>query len=249
MSHVNNKAQRDAIRNTWLKRVPDFVDFQFYTGGVTDEEDVICLNCGDTYEDCAQKQYKIIQDCKSHDYLFQCDDDTFVVVERLLVSGYREFDYYGYYMKGDHGVFAHGGAGFFLSKHAMSFCKQPKEGDTYSDRYVGHAMRKAGIVLERNSFFNPGKYVGAEGEEEGFANLLPTIYNQYVTSHYMTPELMEEAYQHFYGDGRKIKNVYHMPVLEAVFFESRGKWRYGAVSPRAFKSADDAEAHCQRHMR
>ncbi len=59
-----------------------------------------------------------------YDYVFKCDDDTYVYVDRLLASGFEQFDYSGS-MDRHHATpmgwysWAQGGAGYWLSRTAM----------------------------------------------------------------------------------------------------------------------------------
>lgn len=114
MSCVKNTHRRESIRKTWGKQ--SSVEISFFVGGQS--TDTVCLPCGDFYGDCAEKQLLMIDYCQNYDYAFFCDDDTYVVVDRLLSCGFENHDYMGsgYQTKGS---YAHGGSGYFLSQKAM----------------------------------------------------------------------------------------------------------------------------------
>jgi len=124
----NRSTKQKAIRQTWFKNVPYDVSCVFYEGGYPKAErrsrDQVFLNCGDAYEDLAEKTYRFLSFCISHfefDFIFKCDDDTYVHIPRLLACGFEQHDYLGNKPPGifwKDGMFAQGGA-YFLSKRAV----------------------------------------------------------------------------------------------------------------------------------
>ena len=76
------------------------------------------------------------------DYLFKCDDDTYVSIPRLLAYDLAGRDYVGAEWKPGVG-YGSGGAGYFLSRRA------------------------AILVAERMEYTRPGPFVGAEDLEVG----------------------------------------------------------------------------------
>ena len=116
MSCVKNAERREAVRRTWVKDIPFGIDYFFFVGHVG-VSDAISLPCGDAYEDCAFKQIEMIKFVKDYDYVFFCDDDTYVVIDRLMLCGFEAHDYMGCpCMLYEECVAAHGGAGFWMSK-------------------------------------------------------------------------------------------------------------------------------------
>lgn len=97
-----------AIRDTWLKRLPGNVGHMFYVGGiprvslVTDEAYV---DAGDGYgkgesnghEHLPKKTLEILKDFLTTNagHLFICDTDVYVVPKLLMECGFENFDYSG----------------------------------------------------------------------------------------------------------------------------------------------------------
>ncbi|GEM_PF-5548334 len=77
-----------------------------------------------------------------HDYVFIICSDSYVIVPRLLVSGYEKHDYTGH--RADEGH-AGAGCGYWLSGRAMQAVLDFPTFPDYEDRWVGAACRAAGI--------------------------------------------------------------------------------------------------------
>lgn len=242
--------RRDGMRTTWLRDKPDHVDACFFVGGGTDCDDATCLPCGDAYADCAAKQFEMIRHCRDYDYVFFCDDDTYVVVGRLMESGFQQHQYMGCPCRVDEGnfVMAHGGAGFWMSRAAMAAALEIGPGHprvvptTFSDRLVGNLMTVAGVPLWGDYRFNLGKYVG----DRGFCNIVPTLSNRYVTTHFVSPALAAQIYDHFTAGTPLQQMSYYMTIAgrRVLFSEDGGRWSYhvaGGTSRSDFALAHEAE--------
>ena len=120
-----------AVRDTWGKDVKG-ADVGFFLGrfGLAGREAEIVLDCPDDYNGLPYKTKAICKWVWNHDYthLFACDTDTFVMPERLLNSGFENYDYVGHF-NGPRGIpnvvygkcysWASGGSGYWLSRKAM----------------------------------------------------------------------------------------------------------------------------------
>lgn len=119
----------DAIRETWLSNTT--VDYKFFIGrGATPKkDDEILLDCPDHYIGLPYKTLEIVRWAlnNNYDYIFKCDTDTFVMVDRLLQSGFEQYDYVGAFNEAigiENAVYgklyswASGGSGYFISKKA-----------------------------------------------------------------------------------------------------------------------------------
>lgn len=253
-SCVPYRDRRDAIRGTWLEDVPPGIDTYFFVGGdglSAEEADLIdreaeALPCGDSYEDCAKKQIEMIRAVRDYDHVFFCDDDTYVVPDRLLASGFEKYDYVGCPCDVHEWkiVMAHGGAGFWMSRPAMAsallvpFSNQT----TFSDRAVGYLMHEAGYKLWGDFRYNLGKYNG----DKGYCNLVPTPKNRYVTTHFVQPH-MHRIIRMGFQVGVCLPNTYEMVINgRHVFFLERpnGNWGYmaeGGELVGGFEMAHEAE--------
>lgn len=123
--------RRMRCRRMWTHALPQHADavWRFFVGradGVEDREpDVVVLPCPDDYASLPQKTAAMLRwfaDRYEFDFLFKCDDDTYVCVERLLAYQ-PPHEYCGWDVSvsfpGSPRV-ASGGAGYFLSRRAAS---------------------------------------------------------------------------------------------------------------------------------
>lgn len=260
MSAGPYKERRDACRNTWVRDFPGDVLFFVGEGAAGD---CIELPCPDDYPGLYIKQFQIIERLRHEDYVFFCDDDTYVVVDRLLRCGYEQHDYQGCaYRLGDQGkVMAYGGAGFFLSHRAMEEAvaigldHPDLTKTTCADETIGYMMDMAGIPLHGDPRFNFGRYNG----QSKFCNLVPNKWNQYITTHYVPPYGMPVIYEHFHNGADLVQNAYWLSDdnIRGRFVEIRGKWffqevsiRGGEISPAIgpYDFAHEAEFDCFGHL-
>jgi hypothetical protein len=110
--------------------------------------DILMLKVPDTYSTLPQKtralcQWAITQ--PDWDYLFKCDDDTYISIPRFV--NYRPTaDYIGSRTRGKGLLYAHGGAGYFLSRRAAEIVAENVTNlEGWEDHDVGLALANAGI--------------------------------------------------------------------------------------------------------
>lgn len=110
---------RQACRDTWIKDHPN-IEYLFFVGGRNDEPDVVSFDVNDSYNYLPQKVkacYQKMLEIHEFDYIFKCDDDTYVRVDRLeelLMKG----DFVGSHSFPEFG-FASGGAGYGISRKLL----------------------------------------------------------------------------------------------------------------------------------
>ncbi len=81
------------------------------------------------------------------DYLFKCDDDTYVSIPRLLAYDLAGRDYVGAEWQAGVG-YGSGGAGYFLGRRAAGLVAQRLQQSTGSeDLLVGEILRAAGVAF------------------------------------------------------------------------------------------------------
>lgn len=251
MSCGPNKHKREAIRRTWMTDMPADVPVSFFVGE-TEADDAIKLPCPDDYDHCWLKQWLMIKSLWDHRHVFFCDDDTYIVAERLLGCHFDQHRYMGCPCEiEDRVIMAHGGAGFFMNRTAMRACNRVSEkheifsSTIYSDRLVGKLMHLIGIKLHPDFRFNPGKYKN----DKGFCNLTPNRENCYITTHFVSPELMDLIHYHFKEGGPLPRNMYdlYFDGKRVIFFEGDGEWKYliegTGEAVGNFKLAHFAECH------
>ena len=104
--------------------------------------------------------YRLREMCKwalaqGYDYMFKCDLDTYVWVDRLLASGFEQWDYYGFSQDWHVPTFASGGAGYWMSRRAMGVLASQAVADmALDDVWVGIMMHDAGIVLRHDARYH-----------------------------------------------------------------------------------------------
>jgi hypothetical protein len=190
LSGKNNEERRQAQKDTWLK---GDIPYYFILGGKGKfEGDILYANAED--DNLPRKllsAYQCVLDRHEFDYIFTCDDDTYVVIERLLACDFEEHKYMGTRWL-DH---AEGGAGFFLSREAIErFVQVPLDHPVLtgpSDVAIGNLAKMYTIHLHEDERFVQG-YSSKKRHGE-----LPMPSNDKITSHYLEPDLMHKVHTQF----------------------------------------------------
>ena len=150
LSCHNYRLRRASVRLTWMKRLLPNMTARFVVGAgpVIDELDVVQLPTDDGWDALAHKmrdafRYALRPDQPPWDYLFKCDDDTYLVPERLESAVIGE--YVGRPWEHDESYVQ--GAGYFLSRRLVEIianapdCPDPAWGE---DGWVGFHARANG---------------------------------------------------------------------------------------------------------
>ena len=189
LSSANNIDRRQIQRDTWLKNIN--VPFKFILGNEseTQEPDILWADSPD--DNLPRKLISAYHISKNFDYIFTCDDDTYVVVDRLLNCGYENHMYMGTRWEGH----AEGGAGFFLNRESIERLTQvPVDHPLLtgpSDVVIGKLAKMYTIHLHEDERFVQG-YSDKKRHGE-----LPTPFNDKITSHYLSPELFHKVHTQF----------------------------------------------------
>lgn len=165
--------RRDRCRETWFPEllVEGDVEAVFVCGGhggsrAADpwrrEGDTVYVACPDDYESLPQRlrlflQYALAEHDPEH--VFKCDDDTYVCAQRLVELDLTGIDYLGH----DHGprvrcpAYAHGGAGYVLSRRAAQILAQniPARAEGDEDLTAGIILAQHGVALTHDERFVP----------------------------------------------------------------------------------------------
>lgn len=90
-----------AVRDTWGKTLPPGVDLKFFVGGdkppANMKDDEVFLPVPDGYWELHPKMLAIARYAAQEDYDFNllCDTDTYIVLPKLMASGFDAYDFSG----------------------------------------------------------------------------------------------------------------------------------------------------------
>lgn len=135
-SHAQGHERRKSIRETWLRHPYDNerIKCVFFIGGdrIPDDsrDDIVALGSDDSYEHLPAKCadfYRWALEHNDFDWIFKCDDDTYLAVDRLLSIPDERYDLIGDPSTTSPARMApSGGAGYLLSrKLAGMMLEQP----------------------------------------------------------------------------------------------------------------------------
>ena len=124
--------RREAVRDTWLRHIPDGIRCLFFMGNTPDasapEPDTVALPVNDNYKHLPQKTFAFLchaLENEEFDWLFKCDDDTYVALDRLASIIHPDCDLIGDHLLRKRNA-PSGGAGYMLSRQMVE--KIVKEG-------------------------------------------------------------------------------------------------------------------------
>ena len=178
------KKRRDACLETWVVENSD-IESIFVVGNPNIKMPVLTGNilvvpCSDEYDHLTHKvRWFCLWALANYDfrYIFKCDDDSYVVYDRLLDVSDGRFDYRGF----DIGGYASGGAGYFMSKRAtMAVVGRLNETHAHEDLKIGKIIQSSGMSFIPDGDFQP------------FNCTYPTSDNKIITSHYCDINLMRK---------------------------------------------------------
>ena len=158
----------NTIRETWGRNV-GVADLGFFVGyrsgpnlSIFLLNDEISIPCEDDYDHLPQKTRRILQWSleQGYDFTFLCDVDTFLEPDRLMKTGFENYDYSGrfgsepkigttFQYKDGRGirhehceVWASGGFGYFLSRKAAKIVTETEPTMWAEDMFVGNTLGK-----------------------------------------------------------------------------------------------------------
>jgi len=177
------KNRRLACLETWVDEKHDNIKPIFVIGNENIKLPVLSDNilytpCSDEYDHLTHKvKWFCLWALTNYDfnYIFKCDDDSYVVFDRLYSLSESRFDYRGF----DIGGYASGGAGYFMSKRAaMAVAGKLNESHAHEDLKIGKIIQSSGMSFIPDGNFQP------------FNCTFPSADNTIITSHYCDINLM-----------------------------------------------------------
>lgn len=165
--------RRQAVEQTWWRDLEAHKNVvgKMFTGAE--------LGCSDKFVDLPEKNRRICRYALEHgfDYVFRCDDDSYVDVARMVRL---TLEHQPSYAGTDCGGFAIGGAGIWLDRNSLGIIASSDwvSGEWRDDAFIGAALKAHGISM----FAMPG----TAGENQ--------LLGPPVTEHPVSPERMKELY-------------------------------------------------------
>ena len=143
-----DRGDNDAIRETYIKEWGDLIPHRFVYDEKIQElrDDEISVPSPTGFMNGAFKTQLAVRWAvhNRYDYAFIVPTDCYIIMPRLLASGYEKANYIGYQVP-DEGHIG-GGSGYWLSCRAMVAVVAAEPRIDYEDRWVGNVMRAAGIT-------------------------------------------------------------------------------------------------------
>ena len=211
--------RRAAVRETWMRNSPANVRPVFFVGegeGIIEDDVVVVRGVPDAYEDLPAKVlgfFLQMLEVDSFDWLFKCDDDTYVALARL-----DELTRLGYEHVGDAEWMprrraASGGAGYLLSRRLVELLAADKTlpGTGYEDLIVsGAAMALCDgrYLATRRLCYHSKRY--------------PRWDNNMITSHWLSPERMKAVHSLCSGLPWHVITIRHTDWQDQVEFYEDG---------------------------
>ena len=177
-----NQARREAVRETWMSKPQQSVICRFFVGGadpLTEEADTLTLDTPDGYNELPAKVLAFFREAlRTYDFewLFKCDDDTYLSKERLFDLISPDYDLVGNEFLTERGA-PSGGAGYLLSRKLVE--RLATDGNISptgaEDLLIGEAALRLGAVASATErlCWNSSRY--------------PQRNNDVVTSHWCSP--------------------------------------------------------------
>jgi hypothetical protein len=178
----STRDRRDAVRETWLSYPQEGIECLFFVGGgetLAGEPDTVVLSCPDGYEELPEKVLSFFRhclDCYDFEWLFKCDDDTYLALDRL-----RDLLDLGAELVGNDHLDVRGapsgGAGYLLSRRMVELLVRQPDLSLRGpeDIIIGEA------VIRLGAGFRSSERLWSSNDK------FPARDNNMITSHWCSP--------------------------------------------------------------
>ena len=166
-------AYADAQRDTWVKKLPESLEYRFFLGPSNREPkaDEVFLDCDDSYGGLPSKVRAVVRWAMEHgyDYTVKIDDDTVLNPSAFLNSGYERHDFTGHVNDDKSKVLVPWGFCYVLSKRSMEIMAQaPLPPNNNDEAWTANNLVGHGIVLH-----NEPRYYLHRGKRRDFIPKAP----------------------------------------------------------------------------
>lgn len=214
--------RRDGVRRTWLRQREAGIECVFFLGGDNsltdkDEEDTVRLDAPDGYNELPAKVFSFFRHALENyefDWLFKCDDDTYLDLHRLAGLCDPDYDLVGDAMINTRRA-PSGGAGYLLKRSIVErLVALP--GKPYSgaeDLIVGRLVDKLG-----------GRFLFSPRLHASYS-CYPVGDNEAISAHWCSPDTMEAIHTFRYKDPETIYDGSHSHWEDELLFYACGIFR------------------------
>lgn len=237
-SALGYEERRKAQRETWLQYPQEGVECLFFVGGgiPVGEDDCIALDAPDTYHELPQKILAFFQYALKHydfDWLFKCDDDTYVALDRLKKLPDGRFSLIGD-ISLEKRQAPSGGAGYMLSRALVEKIVATPDIPEYGaeDLIYGKVALDLGVpfcATDKLCMHN---------------RLFPTPDNEMITSHWCSPEQIRAIDLFYRGEPDIFCLGGHPDWEDDLLFYKKGFFRRQSTGCSGTWHLDDSGALC-----
>ena len=209
LTHEGTQSNADACSKTWTRDIQNPHEYYFYGSKVQSQKMNRTWNCepdeGEARFRLPEKTYKMLIESLNYewDFLFKCDDDTYLNFDKLA-------EFLKYYDANDDLylgrkivnplAYAQGGAGYILTRSAVIKClesfthlyKDQTKNKLAEDYSVGLALKKQGINLTHTNLLSTPHRAIAKQNQSVCIDAI--IKEHKITTHYVNSETMEKIY-------------------------------------------------------
>lgn len=212
--------RRKACRETWLSHPAPGIAYKFFLGRrepIEGEDDVVALWVNDDYAHLPAKGLAFYQYALEHydfDWLFKCDDDTYVALDRLESLCDDRYDLIGDMTLANLG-FPSGGAGYLMNR-------------TLVENIVAHGGQVPATGAEDVLFGQLSRELGARtyATSRLFLNhsVAPRRLNDQVSAHWCSPERLHDIEMLFHDAPIGVFKGKHPNWEDEVLFFRNGRF-------------------------
>lgn len=221
-SERNRIESREAVRQTWLSNLPEGMQYTFFAGGgspLSDEPDTVICDVEERPDLLTRKVLAFYEQVMKHhefDWLFRCDDDTYVSLQRLASLVEPEFDLIGNEFIDLRGS-PSAGAGYLISRKGIATVldaasRDPSEGE---EALVGRAVSMSG-----------GRMKSSDRLQWDHSRQ-PRKYNSVITCHWCAPDRLRWIDAMFQGKPDREFLAVHRHWTDRLLFHSNGFFERG----------------------
>jgi Galactosyltransferase len=150
---------RQMLRDTWIPRVTQGVDFRFFlgtnppkSGGFVQQNDEVILDCDDSYNGLPSKVQGLFRwaRARGYDFCMKLDEDV-ILKPKEWYEGFLKTDFSGPKNSSQPGYLCPWGFAYVLSRKAMEvICSEALPRSNNDEYWVTNALAAHGIGLEHD---------------------------------------------------------------------------------------------------